>query len=94
MFRRIQLENKTNQLKKGKADVGSLWENHKEFVKNKLIVKSQQRFRSKKHYVLTEEVKTSLDRVLTMTKKNKRNRFNVNKLNGKNKEIIYRKEGN
>lgn len=69
MFRRIQLENKTNQLKKSKADVGSLWENHKEFVKNKLIVKSQQRFRSKKHNVLTEEVKTNLDRVLTMTKK-------------------------
>ena len=36
----------------------NLWENHKEFIKsNKLILKSQQRFRSKKQIVFTEEVK-------------------------------------
>ena len=40
-----------------KPDVDSLWENHKEFIKNnKLILKSQQIFRSKKHNVFTENV--------------------------------------
>ena len=40
-----QLENKTNQLGK-----------NKEFIKNsKLILKSQQRFRSEKHKVFTEK---------------------------------------
>ena len=35
----------------------SLWENHKEFIKNnKLILKSQQIFRSKKHNLFTENV--------------------------------------
>ena len=37
--------------------VDSLKENHKEFTKNnKLILKSQQRFRSKKYNVFTEEI--------------------------------------
>ena len=35
----------------------SLRKNHKEFTKsNKLILKSQQKFRSEKHYIFTEEV--------------------------------------
>ena len=35
----------------------SLRENHKEFMKNKkLMLKSQQRFRSEKHNIFTEEV--------------------------------------
>ena len=35
----------------------SLRENHKEFIKNnKLILKSQQRFRSEKHNAFAEEV--------------------------------------
>ena len=35
----------------------NLWENHKEFLKNnKLVLKTQQRFRSKIHNVFTEEV--------------------------------------
>ena len=34
-----------------------LQENYKEFIKNdKLILKSQQRFRSEKHYLFTEEI--------------------------------------
>ena len=34
-----------------------MWINHKEFIKNKiLILKSQQRFKNKKHNVFTEEV--------------------------------------
>ena len=44
-----QLENKINQLEKNKLAVDSLGENHKEFTKtNTLLLKSQQRFRSKK----------------------------------------------
>ena len=51
------LENKINNLQKNKLNVDSYRENHKEFIKNsRLIVKSQQRFRSKKHNVFIEEV--------------------------------------
>ena len=50
--------NKINQLGKNKVDVETLKENHGEFIKNnKLKVKSQQRFRSKKHNLFTEEIK-------------------------------------
>ena len=52
-----KLENRINQLEKNKVDAESLRENHKEFSKdNKLILKSQQRFRSKKQNVFTGEV--------------------------------------
>ena len=51
-----QLENKLNQQQKNKFDVVNLRENHKEIIKsNNLILKSQQRFRSKKHNVFTEK---------------------------------------
>ena len=37
--------------------MNSFWENNKQFIKNKkLILKTQQRFRSKKHNVFTEEI--------------------------------------
>ena len=49
-----QLGNKINHLK-NTVDVKSLRENKKEFIK--LILKSQQRFRSEKQNVFTEEVK-------------------------------------
>ena len=40
-----------------KIDVDSLKEQKKEFIKNnKLILKTQQRFRSEKHNVFTEEI--------------------------------------
>ena len=53
----IQVENKTNQQEQSKTDVDGPRENHKEFKENNdLIVKPQQRFRSEKHNVLTEEV--------------------------------------
>ena len=43
--------------RKKKLDVDRLRENYKEFIKNnKLIIKSQQRFRSEKHDVFTEEI--------------------------------------
>ena len=51
-----QIENKINHLEKPKIDVGSLKENKKEFIKNKLILKTQQRFRSEKPNVFTEEI--------------------------------------
>ena len=45
------------QLEKSTVDVESLSESHKKFIKNnKLILKSQQKFRSEKHNVFTEEV--------------------------------------
>ena len=51
-----QVENEINQLEK-KLDMNILQENYKEFIKNdKLILKSQQRFRSEKHYLFTEEI--------------------------------------
>ena len=49
-----QIENKINHLEKNKINVDSL----KEFVKNnKVILKTQQRFKNEKHNVLTEEIK-------------------------------------
>ena len=52
-----QIENKINHLEKNKIDVDSLKEDQKEFIKNrKLILKTQQRFRSEKHIVFTEEI--------------------------------------
>ena len=52
-----QVENKTNHLEKNKIDVDSLKEDLKEFIKsNKLILKTQQWFRSEKHNVFTEEI--------------------------------------
>ena len=57
-----QIENEINHLEKNKFDVDSLKEDKKEFIKNnKLILKIQQRFRSEKHNVFTEEInKTAL----------------------------------
>ena len=52
-----QLENKINQLETYKLKVDSPRENFKEFLKiNRLILKSQQSFRSKKHDIFTEQV--------------------------------------
>ena len=51
-----QLENKTNYLKK-EINIGSIKKDDKEFIKNnKLILKTQQRLKSEKHYVFTEEI--------------------------------------
>ena len=48
-----QIENEINYLEKNKIDVDV----HKEFIKkNKLILKTQQRFRSERHNVFTEEI--------------------------------------
>ena len=44
-----QIENKINYLEKKIIDVGCLKEDKKEFLKNKLILKTQQRFKSERH---------------------------------------------
>ena len=50
-----QIDNKKKQLENYKTDVDSFRKIHKEFIKDdKLIVKSQQRFRSEKHNAFTE----------------------------------------
>ena len=52
-----QIERKINHLIKKKIDVDSLKEDQREFVKNnKLILKTQQRFKSEGHHVFTEEI--------------------------------------
>ena len=52
-----QLDNKTNYLEKNEINLESLKEDHKEFIKNnKLILKTQQRFKSERHNVFTEEI--------------------------------------
>ena len=51
-----QTENKINHLEK-RNDRGSLKKDDKEFIENnKVIIRMQQRFRSKKHNVFTEEI--------------------------------------
>ena len=51
-----QLENKINYLE-NKIDIDSIKENHKEFLKNnKSILKIQQRFKSERDNVVTEEI--------------------------------------
>ena len=53
----LEYENKINHLEKNKIDVDSIREDQKEFIKNnKLTRKTQQRFRSEKLHVFTEEI--------------------------------------
>ena len=53
-----QLEKEINHPEKNIFDTDGLKENHKESIrKNRLILTSQQRFRSKKHNVFTEDVR-------------------------------------
>ena len=56
------LENEINHLEKNKIDIDFIKENHKEFIRNnKSILKIQQRFKSERHNVFTEEFnKTAL----------------------------------
>ena len=52
-----QLQNKIYHLEKSRFNVDSLKENHKELIKNnKLILKIDQRFKSKRRNVFTEEI--------------------------------------
>ena len=52
-----QLESKMNHLEKNKIDVDRIKENLKEFIRiNKSILKTQQRFKSERHNVFTEDI--------------------------------------
>ena len=52
-----QIENKINHLEKNKTDVDSLKEDRKELIKNnKLILKTQQIFKSERRNVFTEKI--------------------------------------
>ena len=56
-----QLENKVNCLEKTEIDIDSFFcykRKHKEFIKNnKLILKTQERFKCERHNFFTEEIK-------------------------------------
>ena len=47
---------KYNYLEKNEIDVDCLIEDKKEFIKNRLILKAQQRFKSRRQNVFTEEI--------------------------------------
>ena len=52
-----QLNNKINYPEKNEINLESLKEDHKEFIKNnKLILKTQQRFKCERHNVFNEEI--------------------------------------
>ena len=52
-----QLDNERSYLGKSKINVDSLKSDHKEFLKfNKLILKTQQRFKSERHHPFTKEI--------------------------------------
>ena len=58
-----------NHPEENEVNVNSLRENHEKIMKNnKLVLKSQQRFRSEKHNVFTEEV----SKIVLSAKDNKR----------------------
>ena len=52
-----QIETKTNHLENNKTDVDSFKEDQIEFIKNnKVVLKTQQRFKIERHNIFTEEV--------------------------------------
>ena len=56
-FETTQLDYKTNYLEKNKIDIDILKKDHKEFIKsNKLILKTQQRFKSERNNVFNGEI--------------------------------------
>ena len=56
-FEATSLDNKVKYLEKNEINIDSLKKFHKEFIKdNKLILKTQERFKSERHIVFTEEI--------------------------------------
>ena len=52
-----QLANKVNHLEKSRIDIDSFKKGYKEFIRNnKLVLKTQKRFKSEKHNVFTENI--------------------------------------
>ena len=56
----VQVKRKISYLRKKKIDIDSLKEDQKEFVNNKRILKTQQRFKCERHSVFTEEIRRLL----------------------------------
>ena len=87
-----QIENKINHLENSKINVHSLKEDHKEFIKNnKLILKTRQRFRSKKCNVFNEEINkitlsSNNDKKIQSTDSIETNSY------GMNKDIVHAKK--
>ena len=52
-----QIINTVNYLEKKGINIDSLKEDKKQFIKNELLLKSQQGFKSERHNVFTEEIK-------------------------------------
>ena len=70
------LENKIGYLENNKIDVNSLKENYKGFLKdNRLVLKSKQRFGSKKNNVLTKGVKK-----IALSSKNENEKIKYNNI--------------
>ena len=55
MLKASQIEKKIDYLEKKKTDADSANEDQKELLKNKLILKTQQRFKIEGRHVFTEE---------------------------------------
>ena len=72
-FKAIQLDNKIIYLQKKKGiNVYSLKKDHEEFIENKkIILKTQQRFKSERHNVFTAEInKIALSSQMMIKKSN------------------------
>ena len=54
VIKKLKFENYRNCL--NKIDIDRTKENHKEFISNKPILKTQQRFKSERHNVLVKEL--------------------------------------
>ena len=83
--------NIVNYLEKRGINVDSLKEDKKEFMKNRLILKTQQRFKSERHNVFTEEINK-----IDLSSNNDKIIKSIDSIeaspHGMSKEIIWKKE--
>ena len=74
-------------------NVGSLKEDKKEFIKNKLLIKLQQRFNSERHNIFTKEI-----RKIAMISSDDKRMPSMDSLKtipyGMRRDIIWKKEKN
>ena len=91
-FEATSLDNKVKYLEKNEINIDSLKNVHKEFTKdNKLILKTQERFKSERHIVFTEEInKIALS--LNYDKRIQSNDSIETYLYGTSKELLIEKE--
>ena len=79
-----------NYLEKKGMNVDSLKEHKNEFIKNNLLSKSQQRFKSKRHSVFTEEINR-----VTLSPNNDKRIRSINSIetysHGMSKELIWKR---